>query len=352
MPEGPAATRLTAARVAGRRRLLLAAAVATAGVVGTLVYAVVWFLGAIGGRPGPATVVTIPQGASAGTVASTLARDGVVDSRVAFEVYLFLHGTPTIGPGSYLLHRHQALGAVLARLSAGPDVYPVTVQVGTTVDELARQVGEDVPRWSAAQFLSVATSGMVRSPWQPAGSTNLDGLLAPGTYLVVPGEQPAALLQAMVDRFDVEADRLDLAQAAARQGVTPYQAVIVASIVEKEGYIPKNFGGVARVIYNRLALGMPLQMDSTVLYALHQDGGPVTPADERVPSPYNTYLHRGLTPTPICFPSTLALEAALDPPAGRWLYFELVDRNGTMAFETTYQQHLADIALARRKGLP
>ncbi len=328
------------------------AATVLAGVVGAVVYGLVWYLGAIGGAGGPATVVTVADGASAGTVAADLAAKGVIDSSVAFEVYLFLHGTPSIGPGSYLLHRHEAYGAVLDRLTRGPDVFPVTVQVGTTVDELAQQVADDVPGWSAAQFLGVATSGVVRSPWQPAGSTVLDGLLEPGTYLVLPGEQPATLLAQMVDRFDAQAQRIGLATLAARQGVTPYQAVTIASIVEKEGYIPKNFGGVARVIYNRLALGMPLQMDSTVLYALHQDGGPVTPADEQVASPYNTYLHRGLTPTPICFPSNQALEAALDPPPGRWLYFELVQRNGTMAFEDTYQQHLADIALAHERGLP
>jgi UPF0755 protein len=331
----------------------VAASVVAALVIGSVAYGVVWFTGALGGRPGGrAVVVTVPPGASAEAVAAMLASHGVVSSSVAFELDLFLHGTPTIGPGSYLLHQHEGVGPALDRLTAGPNVYPVTVEVGTTVDELARQVADDVPAWSAQGFLAAATSGAVHSPWQPAGSTNLDGLLGTGTYLVLPGESPTTLLGQMVARFDPQADQLGLPSAAAALGVTPYQAVIVASIVEKEGYIPKNFSGVARVVYNRLHDGMPLQMDSTVLYALHQDGGPVTPADEQVPSPYNTYLHRGLPPTPICFPALGALRAALHPPPGRWLYFELVDRNGTMAFEDTYQQHLADIALAHSKGLP
>ena len=104
---------------------------------------------------------------------------------------------------------------------------------------------------------------------------------------------------------------------SAALGLTPYQAVTVASIVEKEGVIAKNLGPVARVILNRLHDGMPLQMDSTVLYAEGRDGGTVTPTDLRLQTPYNTYLNTGLTPTPICFPSAAALEAALDPPAGR-----------------------------------
>ena len=90
----------------------------------------------------------------------------------------------------------------------------------------------------------------------------------------------------------------------------------MASIVEKEGVIAKNMGPVARVIFNRLANDMPLQMDSTVLYAEGRDGGPVTAADLQPQTPYNTYLNKGLTPTPICFPSPAALQAAL-APAGR-----------------------------------
>jgi UPF0755 protein len=93
-------------------------------------------------------------------------------------------------------------------------------------------------------------------------------------------------------------------------------------------------------------------MDSTVLYALGRDGGPVTPADEATPSPYNTYLNTGLTPTPICFPSALALAAALHPPSGDWLYFQLTSRDGTETFSDTYAGQLAAEQLARTRGLP
>ena len=108
----------------------------------------------------------------------------------------------------------------------------------------------------------------------------------------------------------------------------------------------------ARVIYNRLAQGTPLQMDSTVLYALGQDGGPVTSKDLQIQSPYNTYLNSGLTPTPICMPSMDALAAAVHPPAGAWLYFVLVNKNGTMAFSDTYAEQLANEQLAKSRGLP
>ena len=119
----------------------------------------------------------------------------------------------------------------------------------------------------------MATSGVVRSPWQPTGVTSLEGLLATGTYTVLPGETDRALLEHMVDRFDAQAASVGLAAGAAALGYTPYQVVTVASIVEKEGVLTKNMGPVARVVYNRLDRDMPLQMDSTVLYALGRDGG-------------------------------------------------------------------------------
>ncbi len=145
----------------------------------------------------------------------------------------------------------------------------------------------------------------------------------------------------------------------AADGVTPYQAITVASIVQKEAISPgdsatataDNVGPVARVIYNRLARGTPLQMDSTVLYAEGRDGGPVTPADEATPTPYNTYLNTGLTPTPICFPSALALRAALHPPAGDWLYFELTSPDGSETFSDTFAGQVAAENLARSRGI-
>jgi UPF0755 protein len=97
---------------------------------------------------------------------------------------------------------------------------------------------------------------------------------------------------------------------------------------------------------------MPLQMDSTVLYALGQDGGPVTSQDLKIQSPYNTYLNLGLPPTPICMPSSDAIDAAVHPPPGAWLYFVLVDKDGRMAFSDTYAEQLANEALGKSRGLP
>ena len=165
------------------------------------------------------------------------------------------------------------------------------------------------------------------------------------------GCQSLELLTLMIDRFDALANATGLGAGAARLGLTPYEVIIVASIDQKEGVIDKNLGPVARVILNRLANRMPLQMDSTVLYSEGRDGGPVTSKDLQLDTPYNTYLHKGLTPTPICFPAPAALKAALDPPPGSWLYFVVVSSDGTEAFADTFDQQLSNEALAKSRGL-
>jgi len=302
------------------------------------------------GPQGAQVVVSVPVGSGENATASLLASRGVITSSFAYRIWAQFHSLPGVRPGAYAFRQNSSFAQVQDVLAGGPNVFPIDVPAGFTVSELATRVGQ-LPGRTAAGFLSVATDGSVRSPWQPPGVTSLEGLLAPGTYVVPPGESDRHLLQRMVDRFDAQAAQLGLSTGAAALGYTPYQVVIVASIVEKEGVLVRNMGPVARVVYNRLSRAMPLQMDSTVLYALGQDGGSVTAADLRTPSPYNTYLHKGLPPTPTCFPSRAALQAALHPPAGSWLYFVVVQQDGTEAFADTYAGQLANEALASQRGL-
>ena len=340
------------------RRVLLVVAVL---VIGAVLWGLLWYEGQVGGGPlGPSVIVDVPAGSSVSAVTSALVHQQVVSSGVAFRIYLTLHGTPTVQPGRYQLRRRQSFGAVRDRLASGPNVFAVTVVPGTTEAETLDQVVDDVPRFSGPALRQAVASEAHRSPWLAAGSDGLDGLLGPGTYIVVPGETGADLVGQMIDRFDAEATAMDLSARASALGVTPYQAITAASIVQKEAISPgdsaaataHNAGPVARVIYNRLARGMPLQMDSTVLYALGRDGGPVTAADEATRTPYNTYLNTGLTPTPICFPSATALTAALNPPPGAWIYFELTSRDGTETFSDTLAGQLAAEKLAQSRGIP
>jgi UPF0755 protein len=329
--------------------------VLTAGavVVVLLLAAATWYeleahaLGPAGSRE----VVDITHGESFSSVAAALGRDKVIGSTLAFRISDVVHGTPTVQPGDYEFHQNETFTQVRSILGAGPNIYAVDVYSGLTLHEIATQVDE-IPGHDNGSFALIAASGQVHSPFTAAGSDNLEGLLGTGQYLVLPGESDEAILTDMVQRFNAQAAEAGLtATSAAALGYTLNQVVTVASIVEKEGYIPKNMPDVARVIYNRLAFGTPLQMDSTVLYALGQDGGPVTPQDLQLKDPYNTYLNTGLTPTPICSPSVNALKAAVHPPPGSWFFFELVDKNGTEAFADTFAEQLANEKLAQSRGV-
>jgi UPF0755 protein len=333
-----------------RRRII-------AGVIGTLAVlflaVVFWYelqshaLGSAGRR----VIVEVNNGASVDSVVAKLSTDHVIGSTLAFRISDLIHGSPTIIPGHYLLHENQTFAQVRAILDAGPNILAVTVNPGLTLHEVAERV-DDLPGHGEGSFAKIAASGVVHSAFSPAGSNNLEGMLGTGNYLILPGETDTAILTTMVDRFDAQATAAGLStSSAAAFGLTPYQIITAASIVWKEGYIPKNMPDVARVIYNRLAADMPLQMNSTVLYSLGQDGGPVTSADLKLQTPYNTYLHSGLTPTPICSPSMDALSAAVHPPAGNWLYFVVVQKDGTEAFADTYQEQLANEKLAKQRGV-
>ncbi|HEY3942416.1 MAG TPA: endolytic transglycosylase MltG [Acidimicrobiales bacterium] len=325
------------------------------GVVVALVVALVaWFEVEANpsGGPGTAVVVQVRPGESSTSVLDQLGREGVIGSPLAFRMGDLVEGTPNIRPGAYLFHRNQSFSTVRAILAGGSNIASLTVPPGYTLHEVATEL-DALPGDLGRQFLAVAGSGKVRSPWEPSGSNNLEGLLGTGTYQILPGTTDAQLLTTMAERFDDQAAAAGATPGAAGAlGLSPYQLIVVASIVEKEGYRPQsNLGPVARVIYNRLAAGMHLDMDSTVLYALGQDGGPVTAADLKIDSPYNTYLSSGLTPTPVCSPSPAAIRAAVDPPAGSWLYFVVVDKDGTEAFSSTFAQQQANEALAAGRGL-
>jgi len=339
------------ARVRRRRRVV--AAVAGGLLVLVLAFTLWYELESHAlGPEGPQVVVTVHEGESTDAIISSLHQQHVIGSSLAFRISDFFHGTPTVLPGSYALHQNQTFAEVRALLAAGPNIYPVDVRPGFTVTEVAAQV-DSLPGHAPGGFEKTAASGAVHSVFSPPGSNDLEGMLGTGEYLILPGESNTTILGDMVQRFDQNAQAAGLSTAsAAALGLTPYEVITAASVVEKEGYIPVNMPDVARVIYNRLVNDMPLQMDSTVLYAIGQDGGPVTAKDLQIQSPYNTYLNKGLPPTPICMPSNDALAAALHPPPGAWLYFVLVKKNGVMAFSDTYAGQLANEQLAKSRGLP
>src|SRR5262249_2853405 len=159
--------------------------------------------------------------------------------------------------------------------------------------------------------------------YEPAGSNNLEGLLFPATYQVLLRDRanPTKLVQQMVNAFDQQADSIGLSSGAQQLGISPYQVLTVASMVEEEAKLPGDRGKVARVIYNRLANGTSLGIDATVEYALQLRTASLTQSQLETDSPYNTRAHTGLPPTPIGAPGRASLIAALHPTPGDWTYF-------------------------------
>ena len=333
-----------------RRRLVLGAGIA---ILLVIVGMAGWFLAEaypFGGTGRPA-VFQVTTGESMDQVASTLEAKGVISSALAFQLDDTLEGTPTVQPGWYEAPTNSPFSAVRALLAAGPNANAVTVSTAESSLEVARALNDVEPTSFATRFLDLVRNGSVASPFQPRPRASLEGLLAPGTYVLTPTETARSLVTDMVERFVARAASVGLTPQTTVHGLDADELVTVASIVEKEGYLARNMPDVATVVYNRLARGMPLQMDATVEYAIGQDGGPVTHATESIHSPYNTYLHTGLTPTAICIPSTQALDATLHAPSGPWLYFTLVTTSGTLAFASTFAGQLANERLGSSRGV-
>ncbi|GKQ39289.1 aminodeoxychorismate lyase [Streptomyces sp. A012304] len=210
--------------------------------------------------------------------------------------------------------------------------------------------------WRAAQVYAAVDKALAL----PAGTTrkalpqaglklpsdaegNPEGYLFPATYPLDEKATPQTLLTSMVDTANEKFNRAPIAAGAQRNAMNVYQAVTIASIVQAEADSRADMGKVARVVFNRLERGMPLQMDSTINYALNRSTLRTTVRDTRIDSPYNSYQRMGLTPTPIGNPGEEAMRAAIDPAPGDWLYFVTV-KPGDTRFTAGFAEHRRNVA--------
>jgi UPF0755 protein len=324
-------------------------AIGGAGVV--ILICVVWFflqVDPIFSSQGRRELITVHSGETLSQVGADLASHHVIASSFAFRIDNFLQGSFVIQPGAYEIRQGSSFSHIRSILH-GPAIPEVTASPGLTLHEVALSLVGAKGATYANAFAKDATADITKSPYSHGSS--LEGLIGDTTYLIVPGMTPRELARDMVKSFNKEAAVVGLTPTTTIDGLDAYQLITAASIVVKEGEYSFNMPKVARVIFNRLARGGPLQMDSTILYPLGQDGGTVTPAMLKINSPYNTYLYAGLTPTPICTVSKVALRAVLHAPPGTWLYFETVTKSGHLAFSTTFAQQLRAEKLAASRGL-
>jgi UPF0755 protein len=213
------------------------------------------------------------------------------------------------------------------------------------VDELRAAAGSapvaalTVPQWAVGPVTAVGDD-----------HRRLEGLIAPGTWNIDPAAPAQSILSTLITSSATMYAQGGLLDTASAMHLSPYQILTVGSLVQREAK-PQDFAKVARVIYNRLAEHRNLEFDSTVNYSLDRQEVATTDADRAKPTPWNSYVREGLPQTPICSPGAEALDAAEHPAAGDWLYFVTIDMQGTTLFTRDYNQHLANIELARHNGV-
>lgn len=342
----------------GRRVVsaLVAMAIVIVAVAGGSVF---WVLRQIDppGDAGEAVQVVVEPGMNVSAIADRLQDQGIISNATIFRWYAGRQGGIELTPGVFDLKMNDSMGNIIDALetTAEETYVKVTFPEGFTLQQMANRLSEKVPRLSADLFMQAASSGNIVSRWAPPGTTNLEGLLFPDTYRIYGNWDEARVVQEMVSLQERVSDaKLDIEQRAALLGRTPYDILVIASLIEREAKVSEDRPKIARVIYNRIAKGWNLDIDATVLYAAPGEQTAVTKAliDATADSPYNTYKNGGrLPPTPIAAPGRASIEAALQPADGPWMFYVLAQADGTHVFAETYEQHLANVEAARAAGL-
>ena len=289
------------------------------------------------GTAGPEIEVNIPAGSSGVEIGRILAKEGVVKTSVIFfRAATADKRAESISAGLYLVNTHLSAKEAIEQL-----LDKKRLQGKFLIIEGAR-LSEIKANLVKIGFTAEKVDKALNSIKTPRGfeTDNLEGLLFPANYTILPDEEVSTLLQGALDRFAQELKNISFDDYAKELNLKPAELLTIASIVQAEGFTDEDFGKVSRVIYNRLKIGMPLQMDSTLLYANKSRGEiRVTNRELKIASKYNTYKYKGLPPGPIGSPGGAALVAAIKPTPGNWLYFVTVSP-GETKFTNSYSEFL------------
>jgi UPF0755 protein len=291
-----------------------------------------------------AIYVDIAPGTGTETMAAQLEQAGVLRSRYAFDLLrIFKHGT--LKAGEYRFNHPAPATEIYARIVRG-DVYTIalTIPEGYNIFDIAQAVANAglAPRDT---FLAAARSQTALIADLAPSATSLEGYLFPDTYRFTRHTTPPQMLSAMVKRFRQVAAQLGLASNLEPRASNLASTVTLASLVEKEVSQDSERPLVAGVFTNRIAQGMPLATDPSVIYAALLENryrGTIYASDLQNPSPYNTYRHTGLPPGPICNPGLAALKAASSPAHTDYLYF-VADAQGHSRFSATLKEHAQQV---------
>lgn len=334
-----------------------------------------WYLRQVNppGDPGAAEIFTVTESDDLFAISKRLEQEGFIVNDSVFRSYVSSKGGLDISAGFFTMKPRDHVGNILRVLRTPPNetLTKVTFPEGFTLEQMAERLGEEIKTVTEIDFLTktgdtAAEISAVRSIYQPESVTTLEGLLFPDTYLVSGDETATQVAQQMLKLMERVGRQEGLDDSLNTVGLTPYQVLTIASIIEREAKVPEDRAKISRVIYNRLTIGMPLEIDATLFYKQNLD----LPFLElkAIDSPYNSYLYTGLPPTPISNPGRAAINAALNPapnpsagdPICReftdgspclYLYYVLYDKDGHHKFASTLAQHQANVQAAIIAGV-
>ena len=304
--------------------------------------------------------VEIPSGSTARRIAALLVDSGVIADGGAFETEVRRQGAAArLQAGSYDLTTGMSFDALINQLVDGPpalETFRLTVVEGLRIEEmlmsLADETGFGLGDFEAALVGGSVTSVLLPevSPDEVSEVARWEGLLAPDTYEFTVAATPDVILQRMADTLADRVLRQDWSSLV-DLGLTPYDGLVISSLIELEAKLDDERPLISSVIHNRLVAGQLLQIDATIIYALGKNPGQLLLSDLEIESPYNTYLNLGLPPTPIGGVRLLSLEAAATPAETEFLFYVLIAADGTHGFSVTLEEHNAKKEEAKAAGV-
>jgi len=276
------------------------------------------------------TIVRIPDGATVTEVARTLNDKNIISSEFLFKIYIrVLHSGTGVRAGSYLFDTPQSVLRIAYRTAYGvTDLTKVRVTIpeGSSSKEIAVLIHNALPTFDVARFLTEARAH--------------EGYLYPETYFLNPDVTPSQVIELMRDQFETETATLQREyKKASSSAYTFDDIVIMASLIEEEANNTRDRVMISGVLWRRLDIGMPLQVDAPFYYLFNKGSSQLTVSDLATSSPYNTYKNKGLPVGPISNPGIDSLKAALNPQQSKYLFY-LADRTGVTHYAITHEEHV------------
>ncbi|MDI6799501.1 MAG: endolytic transglycosylase MltG [Actinomycetota bacterium] len=301
-------------------------------------------------------LIEAPSGSGVTEIAEKLAKGGVIPSRFKFTLFTLLGGQgANLKSGNYIMSEEMSYFDVIDRLVKGPKMsdkklFTVVIPEGFTAKQIAARFENimDLDRLKLENMLLDGESLDFGVPTvvneRPTGS--LEGYLFPKTYLFTEGDDESSVVQEILSQFNREVSSVRLKKVMGKE-YSLHEILTIASLIEKEVKVESERELVSAVIHNRLKKGMALQICATVQYVLPERKEELTLADLKFDSPYNTYLHPGFPPGPICNPGLSSIKAALNPASVDYLYYVLTDSAGNHTFTSSYEEFQAAKAKAK-----